>query len=182
MREYGTDIPGPNQSPMLPDNAHQPSIAFVPYLLTGDRYYAEEMGFWANYGMMRTYPGDGVRSSTGILENGEVRGFGWALRNLADAAAYYPEASPVKAYLSEKVSNNLQWLDTYARSQDPAVNPFQILWINMRPDGGQYISLWEQSYLAFAIDRANQHGFLGRASAPRPRGPPLPHTCARAHP
>src|SRR5207244_4906421 len=89
------------------------------------------------------------------------RAFGWALRNLADAAAYYPDASPVKAYLSEKVVNNLQWLDGHARAQDPIANPFQILWVNMRPDGPQYISLWEQAYLAYAIDRANQHGFVG---------------------
>ena len=160
MREYGTDIPGAGQSPLLPDNAHQPSIAFVPYLLTGDRYYAEEMAFWANYGMLRTYPGDGVRTSRGILENGEVRAFGWALRNLADAAAYYPDASTVKSYLSEKVMNNLQWLDAHARAQDPIANPFQILWVNMRPDGPQYIALWEQAYLAYAIDRANRHGFV----------------------
>src|SRR4029078_13055574 len=46
MREYGTDIPGPGQSPLLPDNAHQPSIAFAPYLLTGDHYYAEAMEVW----------------------------------------------------------------------------------------------------------------------------------------
>ncbi|HXD17292.1 MAG TPA: chitobiase/beta-hexosaminidase C-terminal domain-containing protein, partial [Vicinamibacterales bacterium] len=161
MREYGSDIPAAGQSPLLPDNAHQPSIAFVPYLLTGDRYYAEEMAFWANYGMVRTYPGDGVRGSQGILAFNEVRGFGWALRNLADAAAYYPDGSPVKAYLSQKVVNNLQWLDAYARSQDPIANPFQILWVNRRPDGGQYISLWEQTYLAHAIDRAVQHGFAG---------------------
>src|SRR5207244_88448 len=131
MREYTTDTPAAGQSPLLPDNAHQPSIAFVPYLLTGDRYYAEEMAFWANYGMVRTYPGDGVRGSQGILENGEVRAFGWALRNLADAAAYYPDASPMKAYLSAKVINNLQWLDAHARAQDPVANPFQILWVNM---------------------------------------------------
>ena len=161
MREYGTDIPAAGQSPLLPDNAHQPSIAFVPYLLTGDRYYAEEMAFWANYGMLRTYPGDGVRTSRGILENGEVRAFGWALRNLADAAAYYPDASAVKGYLSGKVVNNLQWLDAHARAQDPIANPFQILWVNMRPDGPQYIALWEQAYLAYAIDRANRHGFVG---------------------
>jgi len=161
MREYGTDIPAAGQSPLLPDNAHQPSIAFVPYLLTGDRYYAEEMAFWANYGMLRTYPGDGVRGSQGILQGNEVRGFGWALRNLADAAAYYPEASPVHAYLAEKVVNNLQWLDTYTYSQNPATNAFQILWTDRRPDGGQYIALWEQAYLAHAIDRANQHGFVG---------------------
>jgi hypothetical protein len=111
--------------------------------------------------MVRTYPGDGLRSSQGLLQYNEPRGYAWALRNLADAAAYYPDSSPVKAYLAQKVVNNLKWLDDYAHAQNPVTNPFQILWINKRPDGGQYISLWEQTYLAHAIDRANQHGFAG---------------------
>ena len=161
IREYASLTPGPGQSPLIPDNAHQPSLAFVPYLLTGDRYYAEEMAFWANYSMLRTYPSDGVRGADGILAYNEVRGYGWALRNLADAAAYYPDASPVKAYLARKVAANLQWLDAYANAQDPVANPFQVLWRNKRPEGSQYVGLWEQNYLAFAIDRAHKLGFAG---------------------
>jgi hypothetical protein len=161
FHEYGDGIAGPGQSPLSPDNAHQPSIAYVPYLMTGDRYYAEEMAFWANYSMLRTYNGDGVRGSTGILENNEVRGFGWALRNIVDAAAYYPGAE-VSAYLSQKVTNNLNWLDEYANTQDPVTNPFRILWTRYRPaQEAGFISLWEQSYLAYAIDRANEQGFTG---------------------
>jgi hypothetical protein len=164
IREYGTITPGPGQTALIPDNAHQPSIAFVPYLLTGDRYYAEEMAFWANYSMLRTYNGDGVRSWKGILQNNEVRGYGWALRNLVDAAAYYPEASPMKAYLASKVDHNLQWLDNYANSQNATTNPFRILWLDKRPEGMAYIAMWEQNYLAYAIDRAAKHGFAaGRA-------------------
>jgi hypothetical protein len=161
MVEYGSTIPGPGQSPLIPDDAHQPSIAYVPYLITGDRYYAEEMAFWANYSMLRTYPADGVRNSQGILAYNEVRGYAWALRNIVDAAAYYPDASPVRSYLSQKVTANLQWLDNYANAQVPLKNPFQILWLNKRPDGAQYIAMWEQNYLAYAIDRANQQGFTG---------------------
>ena len=161
IREYGLLTPGPGQTALIPDNAHQASLAYVPYLLTGDRYYAEEMAFWANYGMLRTYSGDGVRSSTGILAYNEVRGYGWALRNMVDAAAYYPDSSPVKAYLSQKVLNNLQWLDTYASAQNPVTNPFRVMWLGKRPEGAQYIALWEQTYLAHAIDRANKQGFVG---------------------
>jgi hypothetical protein len=161
IREYGTTTPGPGQTALIPDNAHQPSLAYVPYLMTGDRYYVEEMAFWANYAMLRTFPGDGLRGSTGLLQNNELRGFGWALRNLVDAAAYYPDASPVKAYLSEKVRNNLRWIDEYTNALDPVANPFRVVWTGRRPEGPQYISLWEQSYLAHAIDRANQQGFSG---------------------
>jgi hypothetical protein len=161
IREYGSTTPAPGQSPLIPDNAHQPSLAYVPYLLTGDRYYAEEMAFWANYSMLRTYDGDGVRGAKGILAYNEVRGYGWALRNMVDAAAYYPDASPMRTYLAEKVDHNLKWLDDYANRQDPSANPFRILWLNKRPDGDQYIALWEQNYLAYAIDRASKQGFRG---------------------
>ncbi len=157
VREYGSLTPGPGQSPLIPDNAHQPSLAYVPYLITGDRYYAEEMAFWANYSMLRTYK----RDARGLLTSNEVRGIGWALRNLADAAAYYPEASPVRAHLEQKLRNNLRALDEVANAQDLAANPFRILWTGMRPEGPQYISLWEQNYLAYAIDRASKHGFAG---------------------
>ncbi len=161
IREYGSTTPSAGQSPLIPDNAHQPSLAYVPYLLTGDRYYAEEMAFWANYAMLRTYNGNGIRSSTGVLESNEVRGFGWALRNLVDAAAYYPDSSPMKTYLAEKVTNNLAWLDAYANSLDPITNPFSVLWLNRRPEGAEYRGLWEENYLAYAIDRAFQQGFTG---------------------
>ena len=158
--EYGSTVPGPGQSPLIPDNAHQPSLAYVPYLLTGDRYYAEEMAFWANYGMIRTYPADGVRGSQGILAYNETRGYGWSLRNIVDAAAYYPGAE-VRTYLAQKVASNLAWLDNYANAQSPTANPFRILWIGKRPEGNQYIAMWEQNYLAYAIDRAFKQGFPG---------------------
>ncbi len=161
IREYGSLTPGPGQSPLIPDTAHQPSLAYVPYLLTGDRYYAEEMAFWANYSMLRTYNGDGVRGAQGILAYNEVRGYGWALRNIVDAAAYYPDASPMRAYLAQKLAANLQWLDDYANRQDPVANPFRVLWLNKRPEGSQYIGLWEQNYLAYALDRSVKQGFAG---------------------
>ena len=159
--EYAATAPGAGQTALIPDNAHQPSLAYVPYLLTGDRYYAEEMAFWANYGMLHTDPGDGIRGAQGILERNEVRGIGWALRNLADAAAFYPDASPVKAYLSQKLLNNLRWLDAYATARNAGTNPNTIMWTGLRPDGPQYIALWEQNDLAYALDRASKLGFTG---------------------
>jgi hypothetical protein len=156
MREYTEAVPEPDQSPLTPDNAHQPSLAYVPYLLTGDRYYADEMAFWANYGMLRTYPADGVRSNLGVLDNNEVRGYGWSLRNVADAAAYSPDES-LRSYFAEKVGANLQWLDAIAHA---TTNPLHVMWTGKRPEIG-FVSLWEQTYLAYAIDRANQQGFVG---------------------
>jgi hypothetical protein len=163
----GAEEPGPGQSPLNPDNAHQPSIAYIPYLLTGDRYYAEEMAFWANYALLKTSPESQQRNfnesgygGDGILgNNNETRGTAWALRNLVDAAAYYPDASPVQGYLREKVTKNLQWLDNYVNNQ-PATNPLKIPWIGFRPEPGM-VAMWEMNYVAWAIDRANKQGFEG---------------------
>lgn len=158
MGEYGSGVPGPGQSPLGPSNAHVPSLAFVPYLLTGDRYYAEEMAFWANHGMLAT-SGHGAQ---GFLTGNEVRGFGWVLRNMAEAAAYYPDASPVKAYLAEKVVNNLNWLDSFAKGLQTPSNPLWIVyaWTRYdRPEGPEYFTHWENNYLAYGIDRTVKLGF-----------------------
>jgi PKD repeat protein len=153
---------------LVPDVAHQPSLAYIPYLVTGDRYYADEMAFWANYVLLNTWQDayyNARGGAQGLLYSNEVRGVAWGLRNLVDAAAYLPDASPLKNYFAEKVQNNLTWLDDYAASE---TNPLGILWAFKRPenvdpslDSYAWIALWEQNYVAWSIDHANKQGFAG---------------------
>lgn len=152
---------------IIPDNAHQPSLAYVPYLVTGDRYYADELAFWGDYILLSTwqdssYPDTTRGGSQGLLRPNEVRGIAWGLRNMADAAAYLPDGDPMKAYLAQKVANNLAWLDSYAAGHQ---TPLGTLWEDKRPenDGSDraWIATWEQHYLAWAIDHANKQGFTG---------------------
>lgn len=35
-----------------PDTNHQPSLAYLPYLVTGDYYHLEELQFWANFNFL----------------------------------------------------------------------------------------------------------------------------------
>ena len=92
-------------SALSPDNAHVPGgLALVPYLVTGDRHYADEMAAWANFAVLSTWPGNtstddasraggdaSAGSGRGILATNQVRGFAWSLRNIADAAAFLPD-------------------------------------------------------------------------------------------
>ncbi len=161
------NFPG-GTGPHIPDNAHQPSLAYIPYLITGDRYYADEMAFWANYVLLVTWQDDEYNArggSQGLLHSNEVRGIAWGLRNIVDAAAYLPDSEPLKEYFAEKVRNNLVWLDNYAAGQN---NPLSVLWAYKRPenidpgtDRKAWIALWEQDFLAWAIDHANKQGFSG---------------------
>lgn len=155
-----------NPGPLRPDNAHQPSLAYVPYLISGDRYYKDEMQFWANYCLVGTWPAEGFQDSRegskGILVQNQIRGFGWYLRNLGDAATYTPDSDQLKNYFMNKASNNLAWLDNYANTFNGG--PFEILWPDRRPENTNrppyvWIGTWEQEYLAWAVDHLIDQGF-----------------------
>jgi hypothetical protein len=149
------------------DNAHQPSLAFVPYLVTGDRFFADELAYWANFSLLGSFASDDSRKGPqGLLIGNEVRGIGWGLRALGDAAAYLPDGHPLKNYLAEKTRANLSNLDGYAATFDSG--PVQTLFPGRRPEDATpgyqpyaWISLWEQAYLAWAIDHVAGHGNAG---------------------
>jgi hypothetical protein len=148
---------------VLADIAHQPSLAYVPYLLTGDRYYADEMKYWANYCLIGTFQDsyyNARRGAAGLLTPNEVRGIGWAIRNLGDTV-YLPDVDPDRRYFAEKLQNNLEYLDQYARSFQ---TPLGTLFTGERPEDRDrppyaWIALWEQIYAAWAVDHVMQHGF-----------------------
>jgi len=153
------------------DNAHQPSLAYIPYLITGEHYFADEIAFWANFCLIGSFASDDNRKGPqGLLIGNEVRGIGWALRNMADAAAYLPDGYAIKTTLAEKVLNNLKYLDQYASSFDSG--PVRTLFPGRRPEdstppyqGYVWISIWEQSYVAWAIDHAIQQRYLAGLDA-----------------
>lgn len=163
-RENGLDGPGGNlweTGALQPDIAHQPSLALVPYLLTGDRYYADEMAFWANYCVGGTYAP--ARAGMAYIHGNETRGFAWGLRNIADAAAYLPDSDSRKAYFAEAVQQNLDMCEWIAASP----TAYGVAWHgpNLPPEWEtgpmQFTVLWQHNYVAYAIDRANKLGFAG---------------------
>ena len=151
------------------DIAHQPSLAFVPYLVTGDRFYLDEMKYWANYCLIASQPDDYARNEAqGLLISNEVRGIGWALRNLADASAFLPDHDPDRRYFAQKLRNNLEWLEHYARTTETPLNTLFGGHRRWAEDGGRppyiFIALWEHIYVAWAVDRALQLGFAPGAA------------------
>lgn len=164
--------PDPQQVKLDPDLAHQPSLAYVPYLVTGDFYYLEEAYFWASYCLLATWP-EPRQGARGLLA-GQIRGDAWALRNIADAAWIAPDGDPDGPYFEEKVHNNIAhriaqmygppeynrtgaWgvrTVTDARIQNPA-NP---RWLITAP--------WEEDYLLWSFHHLVE---LGYAEAARPR-------------
>ena len=92
-------------------SSHQPSIGFLPYVVTGDYYYLEEMQFWSAYNLIWTNA-EYRNRERGWFYTGSIRGQAWAYRSLAQAAYITPDAHPYKAYLLDKLRHNIG-RDTY---------------------------------------------------------------------
>lgn len=139
------------------DIAHHPSLTYVPYLLTGDRFYLDQMKFWANFTLLATWPSNGLRQGgKGILVDNQARGIGWSIRTLADVAAYLPDADSLAAYFRTRLQNNLNYFDTMAKAIGGG---FLETVFNFSLYGGTVTSLWANAYIGWALDHAEAQGF-----------------------
>jgi hypothetical protein len=110
-------------TPWTLDGAHQPSLAYVAYLVTGDRYYFEELLFWASWNVGRIDP-DYRDGGVGLVHADELRGQAWTLRTLANAAYITPDRHPMKGYFNEIVARNIAWyVKRYPHNPDPQAAP-----------------------------------------------------------
>ena len=95
------------------DRAHQPSLVFIPYLITGEKYYLDELMYWGAINLSRSnFNHDWGRDYDQGLIRDEVRGEAWAIRTVADAAAFLPDNwTMMRNYLDEKIQNNINvWM------------------------------------------------------------------------
>ncbi len=93
-------------TPMTPEPGHEPSLTYVPYLVTGDLFYLEESQFWATANPLGTDPG-AHGYELGLLSWDQVRAQAWGLRTLGHVAYITPDDHPLKAYFNTQLSNNL---------------------------------------------------------------------------
>jgi len=91
-----------------PDTAHQGSLTYVPYLLTGDVFYLDEMMFWSSWTVASLNPAY-RGGSAGLLNTEQVRGQAWGMRALGEVARSLPDNHTMKEYFQTRLSNNLIW-------------------------------------------------------------------------
>ena len=89
-----------------PDDAHQPSLTYLPYLLTGSQYYRDELAMQAGFDLLSMNP-EYRGQAAGILLGSQVRAVAWSLRTLANAAYILPSDSPLQRYFEAKLNGNL---------------------------------------------------------------------------
>ena len=138
---------GPGEN--ITDQGHMPSVSYVPFLLTGDPYYLEEMQFWANQNML-AMPGNSSR----FMVSG--RYLAWPLRALYECYIATPDTVPTwfltKSYWLSWVDKCRGFVETrMANNSDPFYYVFHTI-----PDTGQVTDrdpnktgdhVWQQAML-----------------------------------
>lgn len=109
------------------DTSHQAAFAYVPYLVTGDWFYLEELQFWAQWNMATLNPALTYRGAErGWISIGQVRSQGWSLRTLGEAAAITPDTHPSKAGLAFNLQCNLSRFNELY-TDNPAANKLGVI-------------------------------------------------------
>lgn len=153
---------GTQSTDLTPDVNHQPSLALIPYVITGDYFYLQELQYWAAWNMSSNHYDSswGRNYSNGHLSF-EIRGTAWGLRTLAHAAVFSLDGSPEKAYFQDKLSKNISWI--YATKS--LVHPLRNLShsdgspAEVTADVTKVTSGWMEDYVLIALNGVKWLGF-----------------------
>ncbi len=159
-----------------PDVAHQPSFGFAQFLLTGERYYAEELSVHAQGAALSTHPDwrDGTAGNGRGF--GELRAVAWYVARTAEANAALPDGWPGKGAagtagtLAHFCKNTMDYMDTASQFEPPQVipppSPLGAVMIDWRPENTlkgyenhYWVAPWEQQFLTWAVRRAHNLGY-----------------------
>ena len=146
---------------------HMPEVAYVPYLMTGQYYYLEELQYeaafivgWKNGCTSESYDRQG---SLGLLHDSQVRGNAWAFRTLAMAAFISPSDTPEKAYFESKLNNNIkEWIAQHgidANHPQGAVGAY-------KSGGASPLGYWWAGNSGFVQPPVVENGSVASATAP----------------
>lgn len=147
------------KTPYKVDSAHQPGFAYLPYLVTGDYYYLEELQFWAMWNVFAPNPGY-RKNIQGLVSAHQVRGQAWSLRTLGEAAYITPDRHPLKNDFTTILKSNLAWYnDTY--SNNPSANGLGV--IDNKPaviyKSKTAVAPWQDDFLTQAVGHVAELGF-----------------------
>ncbi len=141
------------------DTSHQPAFAYLPYLVTGDFYYLEELQFWAMFNSFSSNPGY-RENIKGLVRSDQVRGQAWSLRTIGEAAYITPDADKLKPQLMNLVKHNLDYFNaTYtnnaaANKLGVITNGYSVVYNNSTG-----LAPWMDDFFTSAIGHLNELGF-----------------------
>jgi len=149
-------LPSPDQTGWTPDPAHAPDLDYIPYLMTGSRYYLDQLNAEADYDEVSTWPAirqgaQGLLAFTSI----QVRAQAWSLRQIAEAAAANPDGSAEKAYFNTLLQNNIDFVLSEATKDSRVAGsiPGAAKWRHGNRISSEQLLPWQPSRASLALNR-----------------------------
>ena len=141
------------------DQAHQPDLSYVAYLMTGSRYYLNELNAQASFSLVAQWPsatGGRNGAANNVIQGEQVRGAAWSVRQLDEAAYANPAGSVEKAFYTDAANANWRWLV----AQLPAWTAQEGQTSGYIPGGysGGTLPPWQQDYFVGTAVQAAQQG------------------------
>jgi hypothetical protein len=139
-----------------PDTAHQPSMAYLPYLVTGDHYFLEEMQFWTGWNPLGTDPSYRQREK-GLVDWQQIRARAWSLRELSRVAYITPDDDPMKGTWTRQLVANIEYFNArYVTGSE--TNALGAITESSYNDGTG-IAPWQNDYLTATFGQIVELGF-----------------------
>jgi hypothetical protein len=139
--------------PISADSGHQPALNYLPFLLTGDPYYLEELQFQVTANIVNLPP------PYRFAQKG--RYLAWTLRTAGQAARITPASVPAwlkpRSYFQQILEAYRAWVMSCA---DDTADPVHAVLRSISSGGsqsgpgspaGSYFSPWQDSFLSFVI-------------------------------
>ena len=140
------------------DLAHLPAFAYIPYLITGDWYFLEELQIAASHDLVTGNSSFNFYSRGGsigwIPYSLQTRGAAWGLRDVAQSAFVSPDSSPQKAYYTEKLDNNIAVEEGFQNITNGSFRPADAACPNYVPSATA--DKWCYGRLIVGEDKVNQ--------------------------
>ena len=142
-----TPVPDPD-SGWAPDTAHVPDLAYVPYIMTGSRYYLDQLNAEVSGTMANIWP-YGRQDGKAIVTNNveQVRSRAWVLRLVNECAWINSDGSPMKTYCEVSTRNSLAFLLEETRRLNKGEAHGWFTGNAATPTGG-VTAPWQQDFVA----------------------------------
>ncbi len=146
-----------NNTGWQPEVAHEPSLTYLPYLITGSHYYLDELQAQTAFNMIARYPG--YREANADWFYDQLRGEAWDLRTLGQAVFATPDNDPMKAYFDAVLTEQLSHLTNVYITSGKLDGSGQIEGFFRAAYPETETAPWQNDFLATALAQLVDQGF-----------------------
>ena len=154
--------PGGPGTPLHPgyinyENAHSPAAAYLPFVLTDDPYFLEELEAQATEAIAKySYARDEYHLPA-LIPPGQTRGYAWGMRSLFQLGVVAPQQPPrwlkSRDYWRRCIADNLKFVHLYMQSPARVHRVFRAFTVSSK------IYTWQNSMMAVVLGTALWMGY-----------------------